>query len=179
MVIQQSYLFFHTICTCHGRGVRPLTILNRPFFAHSLYWGVSRSVLLIGTELTPPFHFTPYDCYIWQVYQAVALSLILTVVDIILILRGKSNNHLLTLAFLFLLKSVYALYHGNVVMQRVVPSFFVIEIVGMVVGLVMSLPKITYDDLCLVTNAPHTLIIYAYAISFHSLRSHPRFHTDR
>ena len=136
--------------------------------------GVSRSILLIGTELTPLFHFTPHDCYIWQVYQAVALSLILSVVDIILILRGKSNtSHLLTLAFLFLLKSVYALYHENVVMRRVLPSFFLIEIVGMVVGLAMSLPNITYDDLCLVVFAPRTLIIYAYAFSFHILHSHP------
>lgn len=49
-------------------------------------------------------------------------------------------------------------------MRLIVPSFFLIEIVGMVVGLVMSLPKITYNELCLVTNAPHTLVIYAYAI---------------
>lgn len=42
----------------------------------------------------------------------------------------------------------------------------------MVVGLTMSLPEITYDELCLVTNAPHTLIIYAYAISFYFLHSH-------
>ena len=72
-------------------------------FTHSLHWVASRSILLIGTELTPPFHFTPHDCYIWQVYQAVALSLILTVVDIILILRGKSNKaiypHLLSYSY--------------------------------------------------------------------------------
>ena len=83
------------------------------------------------------------------------------------------TSHLLTIAFLFLLKSVYALYHGNTVMRRIVPSLFLIEIVGMVVGLTMSLPKITYNDLCLVTNAPRTLIIYAYAFS-----SIPT-HTDR
>ena len=89
MVIKQSHLFLHTIYTCHGRGVCLFIILNRPLVCSLLHW-VSRSILLIGTELTPPFHFTPYDCYIWQVYQSVALSLILTVVDIILVLRGKS-----------------------------------------------------------------------------------------
>jgi len=41
--------------------------------------------------------------------------------------------------------------------------FFIIEIVGMVVGLVLSLPKITYDNICLVVLAPRTLIIYAAA----------------
>ena len=51
-------------------------------------------------------------------------------------------------------------------MRWVVSSFFLIEIVGMVVGLAMSLPKMTYDNLCLVINAPRTLIIYVYAFSF-------------
>jgi len=115
------------------------------FFIRYIPVMIEVSVLPIGTELTPPFHFTPHDCYIWEVYQAVAVSLVLAVVDMILILR------------------VYALYHGNVVMRRIVPSFFLIEIVGMVVGLTMSLHKVTFNDLCLVTNAPRTLIIYAAA----------------
>lgn len=49
-------------------------------------------------------------------------------------------------------------------MQRVLAVFFSIEIIGMVVGLSLSLPRITYDDLCLVIFAPRTLIIYAYVI---------------
>ena len=51
-------------------------------------------------------------------------------------------------------------------MRRIVAVFFLIEIVGMVVGLSLSLPKITYDNLCLSITAPHTLIIYAYAFCF-------------
>jgi hypothetical protein len=58
-------------------------------------------------------------------------------------------------------------------MRRILPFFFLIEIVGMVVGLVLSLPNITYDNLCLVILAPRTLIIYAYAFSFHT-----SIHTD-
>ena len=58
-------------------------------------------------------------------------------------------------------------------MRRVLPFFFLIEIVGMVVGLVLSLPEITYDSICLVVLAPRTLIIYAYAFSFYILHSHP------
>jgi len=115
------------------------------FFIRYIPVMVEASNLLIGTELTPIFHFTPHDCYIWIVYQTVALSLILTAVDTILILR------------------VYALYHGNVVMRWVVPSLFLIEIVGVVVGLALSLPKFTYNNLCVVINAPRTLIIYAVA----------------
>ena len=64
-------------------------------------------------------------------------------------------------------------------MRRLVPSFFLIEIVGMVVGLALSLPNITYDNLCLVIDAPHTLIIYAYDFSFHIVHSiHPSILID-
>lgn len=48
-----------------------------------------RSILFIGTELTPHFHFTPHDCYIWQIYQGVAASTIVVTVDTVLILRSK------------------------------------------------------------------------------------------
>jgi len=113
------------------------------FFIRYVPAMVEVSILLIGTELTPSFHFTSHDCYIWQIYQGVAVSLILTTVDTILVLR------------------VHALYHGSVVMQWVVGLFFAIELVGMAVGLALTLPKITYDGLCLVINVPRTIIIYA------------------
>ena len=104
-----------------------------------------------------------------------ALALILIAVDTILILRGKSKkSHLLAPVFLFLL--VTALYHGNAVMRWVVLSFFLIEIVGMVVGLALSLPKTTFDNLCLIVNAPRTLMINVYAFLF--LSSIP-IYTDR
>lgn len=122
------------------------------FFVRYVPVMVEISILLIGTELTPPLHFTSHDCYIWQIYQGVAISLILIAVDTILILR------------------VYALYQGNAVTRWVVTSFFLIEIAGMVVGLAMSLPKISYDDICLVLSAPRTLIIYAgVAILFQAI----------
>ncbi|KAF8813837.1 hypothetical protein BYT27DRAFT_7180605 [Phlegmacium glaucopus] len=113
------------------------------FFIRYVPMLVQVSILLIGTELTPPLHFTPHDCYIWQIYQAIAASLILMAIDTILILR------------------VHALYHGNSTMPKVVAAFFLVEIVGMVVGLSLALPGITYDNLCLVINVPRTLIIYA------------------
>ena len=102
MVVHQSHLFLHTICTSYGRGVRSFAIPNRLLFCSFIT--SARSILLIGTELTPPFNFTPHDCYIWQIYQGVALSLILIAVDTILILRGESNKAIYSLAFLFLLQ---------------------------------------------------------------------------
>jgi len=122
------------------------------FFIRYVPVMVEISILLIGTELTPPLHFTSHDCYIWQIYQGVAISLILLAVDTILILR------------------VYALYQGNMVTRCVVTFFFLIEIAGMVAGLAMALPKISYDNICLVISAPRTLIIYAgVAILFQTI----------
>ncbi|CAA7261727.1 unnamed protein product [Cyclocybe aegerita] len=106
---------------------------------------VQISILFIGTELTPYFHFTPHDCFIWQVYQGVAASTIVTAVDTILILR------------------VHALYHGHFTIRRVVIALFVIEIIGIIVGLSLALPGITYDHVCLVMGVPPTLIIYGGA----------------
>ena len=106
MVIYQSHLFLRTICTCDGRNVRSFIIINKPLFIHNLE-GFSSSILLIGTELTPSFHFTSHDCYIWQIYQGVAISLILTAVDTILILRGQSPMKSSTCAcnFIFIIEN--------------------------------------------------------------------------
>ncbi|KAF8973080.1 hypothetical protein BDZ97DRAFT_1752120 [Flammula alnicola] len=103
---------------------------------------VQISILLIGSELTPHFHFTPHDCFIWQVYQGVAAAIIVTTVDTILILR------------------VHALYHGHHVIRRLVAVFFLFEIAGMAVGLALAVPGVTYDNICLVVSVPPTLIIY-------------------
>ena len=51
--------------------------------------GLVRSILLIGSELTPYFHFSSHDCYIWQVYQGISAGAIITTADTILILRGR------------------------------------------------------------------------------------------
>lgn len=84
--------------------------------------------------------------------------MILTALDTILILQGESPTKSFARIFIFLLKPVHALYRGNTVVRHVAACFFLIEIVVMVVGLAMSLPNITYDNLCLVVT---TLIIYA------------------
>ncbi|TFK44353.1 hypothetical protein BDQ12DRAFT_672835 [Crucibulum laeve] len=112
------------------------------FFVRYIPVMVQISLLFIGSELTPHFHFTPHDCYIWQVYQGVAASTILLLVDTILILR------------------LHALYHGNKLVRRIVAAFFVTEIIGIVVGLSLALPAITYDSICLVNSVPPTLTIY-------------------
>ncbi|KAF7375892.1 hypothetical protein MSAN_00003600 [Mycena sanguinolenta] len=101
------------------------------------------STLLLGSpELTPQFHFISHDCFIWEVYQGVGTVLVFGAVDYVLILR------------------VYALYHNNPTVLRVVFVAFPLEVCGMCVGLGLSLDGIKFDDLCLTTAVPATLIIY-------------------
>jgi len=60
----------------------------------SLYYCYRRpcsSLTVVGTELSPAFHFTAHDCFIWQVFQGVAAALIMWAVDIVLILRGEKK----------------------------------------------------------------------------------------
>ncbi|KAJ7125049.1 hypothetical protein C8R44DRAFT_130026 [Mycena epipterygia] len=104
------------------------------------------SILPIGSpELTPHFHFTPHACFVWQVYQGVATLLVFSAVDYILILR------------------VYALYHTNARVRRLVLAAFGLEVSVMGIGLGLSLPGIQFDDICLVTRISDLLLIYAGA----------------
>lgn len=59
-----------------------------------------------------------------------------------------------------------ALYHGNTAMRRLIVGFFLLEVFGMIIGLALALPGITFDELCLVLGVPHSLIIYAYEVSW-------------
>ncbi|KAF7362180.1 hypothetical protein MVEN_00564100 [Mycena venus] len=107
---------------------------------------VQISTLFIASpELTPQFHFTPHDCFIWQVYQGVATVLVFAAVDYVLILR------------------VYALYHNNATIRKVVLAAFALEVSGMCVGLGLSLGGIKFDEICLTTSVPSTLLIYGGA----------------
>ncbi|KAH9485099.1 hypothetical protein JR316_0002006 [Psilocybe cubensis] len=101
-----------------------------------------RPLLLVGSELTPYFHFTPRDCYIWQVYQGVAMLVVVALTDIILLLR------------------VNAMYNQQIVVRRTVTFLFLLEIVGMSTGLALALPGIQYDLLCVDTHVPLTIASY-------------------
>ncbi|KAF7375889.1 hypothetical protein MSAN_00003300 [Mycena sanguinolenta] len=113
------------------------------FFIRYIPLCIQISTLLIASpELTPQFHFTPHDCFIWEVYQGVGTVLVFGAVDYVLILR------------------VYALYHNNPTVHRVVFVAFASEVCGMCVGLGLSLGKIKFDDICLTTAVPGTLTVY-------------------
>ena len=48
----------------------------------------TRSTWPVGTQYAAALHWTSYDCFVWDIYQAVASALITLAVDAILILRG-------------------------------------------------------------------------------------------
>ncbi|KAJ7244181.1 hypothetical protein B0H12DRAFT_1022681 [Mycena haematopus] len=109
------------------------------FFIRYIPLFIQMRVKTLASKL---FHFTPHDCFIWQVYQGVATVLVFTAVDYVLILR------------------VYALYHNSAIIRRVVVVGFSLEVCGMCVGLGLSLGGIKFDEICLTTAVPSTLIVY-------------------
>ncbi|KAF9260938.1 hypothetical protein L218DRAFT_1002251 [Marasmius fiardii PR-910] len=102
-------------------------------------------LLLVGTELTPQFHFTSHDCFIWQVYQGVGSVCIFMSCDFVLLSR------------------IYALYHSNKRIQLLVYFCYILEIAALGVGLGLSLPGVKFDERCTVIAVPHGLLIYAGA----------------
>ncbi|EIN06716.1 hypothetical protein PUNSTDRAFT_145229 [Punctularia strigosozonata HHB-11173 SS5] len=122
------------------------------FFVRYFAVMVQVSTLLVGTELTPQFHFTSHDCFIWQVWQGAAAIALEMAVDIVLILR------------------LYAMYGRNRTVGIVIVAAFVVEVIGMAVSLALALPLITYDHICTVTSAPPALAIYAgFAIIYQGI----------
>ncbi|KAJ7188608.1 hypothetical protein C8R46DRAFT_26300 [Mycena filopes] len=107
---------------------------------------VQMSIVVLGCpQFTPQFNFTAHDCFIWQIYQGIASVLTLVAVDYVLILR------------------VYALYHNNTTIHRIVLAAFGMEFSGMCIGLGLSLPGIQFDDICVVTAVSPALLVYGAA----------------
>ncbi|KAJ7585646.1 hypothetical protein C8J56DRAFT_125657 [Mycena floridula] len=112
------------------------------FFIRYVPLVVQISVLFVGTELSPQFHFTPHACFIWEAYQGAATICITVAVDYILILR------------------LFALYFDNRCVRWVIKVGYGLEIVGMAVGLGLAVPGIRFDEICLTNFVPSTIIIY-------------------
>ncbi|KDR83092.1 hypothetical protein GALMADRAFT_238909 [Galerina marginata CBS 339.88] len=112
------------------------------FLARYFSLAVQIPLLLVGSELSPHFHFTHQDCYIWQIYQGITTSMIILTVDVILIIR------------------VRALYHGHRLVCHGVSVLFLLEIISMIVGLALSLPGIEFDNICTVLHIPLELGIF-------------------
>jgi hypothetical protein len=88
MDMEQAALLLRALFPCPRSNVCIHCVLRPPF---SSFTSLS-SILFVGTELTPQFHFTPHDCYLWQVWQGVSAMTVMTAVDIILIVRGTLRS---------------------------------------------------------------------------------------
>ncbi|KAL0577001.1 hypothetical protein V5O48_004983 [Marasmius crinis-equi] len=113
------------------------------FFIRYIPFLVQIPLLFVGTELTPLFHFTSHDCFIWQVYQGVASVCIIMSCDYVLLSR------------------IYALYFNNLRIRYLVSICYILEIAIMSIGLGLALPGIQYDEKCTVLSVPTALLIYA------------------
>ncbi|KAE9410400.1 hypothetical protein BT96DRAFT_374770 [Gymnopus androsaceus JB14] len=112
------------------------------FFVRYMPMLLQIPLLLVGSELTPHFHFTEHACFIWGVYQGVVSVSTTLAVDFILISR------------------VYAFYFDSRTVRWITSLAFILEISVMCVALGFALPRISYDANCVVTNVPATLAIY-------------------
>ncbi|KAK7054450.1 hypothetical protein VNI00_003648 [Paramarasmius palmivorus] len=102
-------------------------------------------LLLVGSELTERFHFSSHDCFIWQVYQGVISVLTIMSCDFVLLAR------------------IYALYYTHPRIRKLVSICYVFEIIFMCVGLGLALPGVRFDEICVVTDVPTGLLVYAGA----------------
>ncbi|KAF9256378.1 hypothetical protein L218DRAFT_216911 [Marasmius fiardii PR-910] len=109
---------------------------------------VQISIIFVGTELPVALNYTPRDCFIWMTYQAAALITIVATVDLILILR------------------VFALYHDNRLVKYIVGALYLVYLAGMCAGLVLGVPKIKYNSLCVVIDAANIMALYLGSAMF-------------
>ncbi|KAJ2913711.1 hypothetical protein MD484_g6707, partial [Candolleomyces efflorescens] len=99
------------------------------------------SVQFYGAPL--PLTYPYRACYIWNVYQALSSILIITTVDYILILR------------------VFAMYPRNRTVRYISSFLYAAEIATMAIGAGIAVPKMVYDERCVVTDSPIIFMISA------------------
>ncbi|KIK67865.1 hypothetical protein GYMLUDRAFT_797010 [Collybiopsis luxurians FD-317 M1] len=143
-----AFLVYDIMLTVHEEvdiiWPRPWSLMKfNYFFIRYLPVLFQIPLLLVGTELSPQFHFTNHACFIWEIYQGAASISTTIGVDYILISR------------------VYAFYFDNRAVRWIVSISFALEICIMCVGLALTLPGIRYDPICLNVDVPITLLVYA------------------
>ncbi|KAE9397576.1 hypothetical protein BT96DRAFT_860013, partial [Gymnopus androsaceus JB14] len=119
---------------------RPWSLMKfNYFFVRYMPMLLQIPLLLVGSELTPHFHFTKHDCFIWGVYQGVLSISTPLAVDFILISR------------------INAFYFHNRTVRWIASLAYILEIMAMCVALGFALPRISFDANCVVINVPITL----------------------
>ncbi|KDQ55170.1 hypothetical protein JAAARDRAFT_37700 [Jaapia argillacea MUCL 33604] len=122
------------------------------FYVRYMAAATQVSALFVTAEISPHFTYTQHQCLIWEVWQGVASMSLIMAVDVVLILR------------------VHALYSGNPTITRLLLITYTLEIACMTISLVLSVPGVVYNDVCLVTWVPPAIFLWGAAtISFQAI----------
>ncbi|KAF6748843.1 hypothetical protein DFP72DRAFT_554594 [Ephemerocybe angulata] len=88
-----------------------------------------------------PLRYSKRGCYVWNVYQGLASILLVAAVDYILVLR------------------IFALYSSNIHVKTMSAILYVLEITTMCIGIGLAIPKMVFDEHCVVTSSSITMTI--------------------
>ncbi|KAJ3541785.1 hypothetical protein NM688_g6040 [Phlebia brevispora] len=100
------------------------------------------ALLGINVDDSVGVHYTQAECKEWLAVQAAMLQLIVTVVDVILIIR------------------VYALYNKNSKLLVVLSVLFAAEVAILSYVLARVTPRLVFNDNCFVTSSPPLFVAY-------------------
>ncbi|THH11395.1 hypothetical protein EW146_g8063 [Bondarzewia mesenterica] len=90
-------------------------------------------------------HYTHRACVAWYIFQEVSTQLLITSVEVILMIR------------------VHALYDRNCYIAAILLVLFLAETITMITTLILVVPKVEYDSICIVTHTPSNLFVFALA----------------
>ncbi|KDQ55171.1 hypothetical protein JAAARDRAFT_60123 [Jaapia argillacea MUCL 33604] len=122
--------------------LRPWTYTKILFFyVRYMAIVIQFSTLFITGELSFNLQYSHHACYIWQVWQGGSVVSVTLAVDFILILR------------------VHALYGGNKIITSIIGFFYIAEIVAMITSLVIAIPGMDYDSICLINYSPSLILL--------------------
>ncbi|KDQ55174.1 hypothetical protein JAAARDRAFT_37706 [Jaapia argillacea MUCL 33604] len=98
------------------------------------------SILFVASD----YEFSQHECFVWEIWQCTAAVALVVSVDAILIMR------------------VRALYGSTKFIPYALLALYLTEIVGMSTSLAISLPGMRFNDICLTTYIPKSILGYLY-----------------
>ncbi|OCH88132.1 hypothetical protein OBBRIDRAFT_109255 [Obba rivulosa] len=105
-------------------------------------WTFQLALLTLSSNGSTGAFFTAEQCSKWVAMQAMMLQTIVTVVDIILIIR------------------VYALYNKSRMLLTCIVILFAAEVTVLCYVLAEVVPKLRYNSTCFVISSPRLFIVY-------------------
>ncbi|KAH8107373.1 hypothetical protein DFH11DRAFT_1711662, partial [Phellopilus nigrolimitatus] len=116
---------------------------SKALFVFIRYFAIATQIALIF--VATGIEFSSAACYAWYIFQAVAMQVFISSVEIVLMLR------------------VHALYGHNIYVKKVTLALFAVEVGVMAVCLYATVHGLQFDDLCIVTHSPMAILGYGVA----------------